>query len=455
MSRRSSPLSAVSVEYIEHLYRVFRANPAQVDESWRCLFGVLDLVGEANDVDMLAGTDPDPRLTEALRSRGHLFARLDPLGDPAALDLFGALTPHLSLPAPDDPARCHTGTLAVETAHIDDARLRAWLIAASEAPVAAASAADQVELLHALIRADEFERFLGRKHATKKRFGAEGAEALIPLLRQVLHRAAIAGVTHVVIGSMHRGRLNLMANVLGYPLPRLLAEFNGAHPFLTDPPRPGDVPYHLGHKSRIDTAFGPLDVLLLPNPSHLEAVDPVVLGRARALQDVLGSAARVLPVIIHTDAAVIGQGVVAEALQLAGVTGFSTGGTVHLVVNNQIGFTTDPGEARTSTHCTGAWKAVDSCIVHVNGGDPEAVLRAAALAVDWRQAHGRDAVVDLLCYRRNGHNEIDEPAFTQPLLYRRIAEQAPLAEATAQRLIRHGIVDDAAVAACRPKSARS
>ena len=455
MSRRSSPLSAVSVGYLEHLYRLYRADPTQLDESWQCLFGVLDSVGEANDVDLLAGlagTGPDARLTEAIRSRGHLFAQLDPLANPAAVVLYEAFAPHLPPPPPGDAGRCHTGTMAVESAHVDDPRLRAWLIAASEAAGPAFPAGDQRKQLRHLIDADEFERFLGRKYPTKKRFGAEGADALVPLLRHVLHHASAAGVTHVVIGSMHRGRLNLMANVLGYPLPRLLAEFKGAHPFPADPQRPADVPYHLGHVGQIDTPAGSLELLFLANPSHLEAVDPVVLGRARALQDAQGSAARVLPIIIHTDAAVIGQGVVAELLQLAGVPGFSTGGTVHLVVNNQIGFTTEPSDARTSLHCTGAWKAVDSCIVHVNGDDLEAVLRAASLAVDWRQAHGRDAVIDLVCYRRHGHNEIDEPTFTQPLLYRRIADQLPLAEATARRLVRQGITDDAAVAAIRTEA---
>ena len=451
MPTRSSPLSSVSAGYLESLYTQYRSHPEQLDESWRCVFGVLDLVGEANGLDVLDGlarAQPGlaTALAELLRARGHLQARLDPLAVATGQLGAEAMAEHLPPPPRDlgEMAARYLGPLAVETAHIDDPALRNWLIAAWEAGGAPMSRGEQRATLHELLRAGEFERFLGLKFPTKKRFGAEGAEALVPLLREVLRRAAAAGVTHVVIGTMHRGRLNIAANVLGRPLPQLLAEIKGAHPFPVDPPRPADVPYHLGHHGTVDTGTGSLIVTLLANPSHLEAVDPVVLGCARAMQDAAGSggAARVLPVIVHTDAAVIGQGVVAEALQLGGVPGFTTGGTVHLVVNNQIGFTTERDEARTSTHCTGAWKAVDSCIVHVNGDDTAAVLRAAGLAVDWRQAHARDAVIDLVCYRRNGHNEIDEPTFTQPVAYKRIAEHPPVAEATVRRLVADGIVSE-------------
>ena len=453
MSRRSSPLSSVSAGYIESLYGLFRSHPERLDESWRCVFGVLDLVGEANGSDILAGlVDPAPEiashaaLADLIRARGHLLARLDPLAASAEQADAASLLAHSPPPplAADEMAARYVGSLAVETAHIDDPGLRNWLIAARETESAPPSRDERWTALLELIRADEFERFLGRKFPTKKRFGAEGAEAMIPLLRGVLRRAAAAGVTHAVIGTMHRGRLNIGANVLGRSLAQMLAEIQGAHPFPVDPPRPGDVPYHLGHAGTLDTGAGSIAVTLLANPSHLEAVDPVVLGHARAIQDAMGpdGAARVMPIIVHTDAAVIGQGVVAETLQLAGVPGFAVGGTLHLVVNNQIGFTTERDEARTSTHCTGAWKAVDSCIVHVNGDDPSAVMRAGDLAVDWRQAHARDAVIDLVCYRRNGHNEIDEPTFTQPVTYERISRHVPVAEATTRRLIAEGVVTE-------------
>ena len=449
MLKRASPLSAVSVDYVEGLYSLFRSHPEQLDDTWRCLFDVLDAIGETSGIDVSRElTIRSDRmgdwssLAEFLRSRGHMFARLNPLAARETVQLDGFASALPPPPRVEDLAPQYLGSATVETAHIDDAALRNWLIDTWEAGEAPLSPSSRREILYDLIRADEFERFLARKYPTKKRFGAEGVEAVVPLLRRVLRCAAAAGITHVVIGTMHRGRLNICANVLGRPLPQMLAEIRGVHPFPADPARPGDVPYHLGYFGSVDTGGGVLDVTLLANPSHLEAVDPIVLGRARARQEALGpgSANRVLPLIIHTDAAVIGQGVVAEILQLAAVPGFATGGTVHVVINNQIGFTTDPADARTSTHCSGAWKAVDSCILHVNSDDDAAVVRAASLAVNWRQAHGRDSVIDLVGYRRNGHNEIDEPTFTQPLLYERISVQVPVAESTTRRLVEEGIV---------------
>jgi 2-oxoglutarate dehydrogenase E1 component len=451
MFRGSSPLSAVSAGYVEDLYGKFRISPEGVDESWRCLFGVLDLVGESTGADIAAGLasqGADGRraaLTEALRRWGHLNAHLNPLAAPQpAPDIEAHLPPDPA--APDTLNALYHGTLAVETAHIDDPALRNWLTHQFEATALAPPPGDEAAMLWDLIRADVFETFLARKFPTKKRFGAEGAEAIIVLLRETLRQAAAAGVTHVVIGTMHRGRLNLMATILGRSAGRLFAEIKGAHPYPADTARPGDVPYHLGDRAMVDTGAGMLDVTVLANPSHLEAVDPVVLGRARALQDGLDTA-RVLPIILHTDAAVIGQGIVAETLQLGGTAGFTTGGTLHIIINNQLGFTTEPSEARTSTYCTGAWKAIDSCILHVNGDDVAASSRAAALAIDWRQTHGRDAVIDFVCYRRNGHNEIDEPTFTQPVLYRQIAQQEPVAALTARRLIEAGLVTAAQIAA--------
>ena len=457
MLKGSSPLSAVSVGYLENLYDRFRNRPEDVDESWRCLFGVLDLVGECTGTDFadgLAGANAEARgtaLIEAIRRWGHLVARVDPLSASPALSDLNDLAAHL--PPPGHSANVlrtlHCGSLAVETAHIDDACLRNWLMTRFEAAGLAAAPGEQAAMLRDLIRASEFEQFLARKFPTKKRFGAEGAEAIIVLLREVLRQAAAAGVTHAVIGTMHRGRLNLMATILGRSPAQMFAEIKGTHPFPADTARPGDVPYHLGDRASVDTGAGMIEITVLANPSHLEAVDPVALGRARALQDGIGQegAERVLPIILHTDAAVIAQGVVAELLQLSRTAGFGTGGTIHLVINNQIGFTTEPSEARTSTYCTGAWRAIDSCILHVNGDDIDAASRAAVVAVDWRQTYARDAVIDFVCYRRNGHNEIDEPAFTQPVLYRRIAGQEPVAVATARRLVAEGVVTAAAVEA--------
>jgi 2-oxoglutarate dehydrogenase E1 component len=424
---------------IEALRDRYRQQPETLDFSWRVLFQVLE---EMDAEPPAAGADAEALLRQAIRAHGHLLARTNPLEPDAAPPepvAFGAqLRPsHLSAA---QLVRRYAGTLTIETAHIDRADCRAWLQSAFEALDEATPEA-QREVLKGLIQADEFERFLGRKFPTKKRFGAEGAEAFVPMLNRLLAQAAAAGITHVVIGSMHRGRLNLMATVLGKSAARMIAEIKGMHPFAADTPRAADVPYHLGVEATLTFGGRELRVSLLPNPSHLEAIDPVALGRARALQDLQpeGEAWRVLPIILHTDAAVVAQGLVAETLQLGVPGGFSTQGTLHIVINNRLGFTTEEAEARSSTHCTGPWKAIDSAILHVNAEDPAACCQAADLALGYRQAQRRDAVIDLVCYRRNGHNEIDEPTFTQPLLYAAIAEQEPVTASFTRRLAAQGI----------------
>jgi 2-oxoglutarate dehydrogenase E1 component len=427
----ASPLSSLSYEYLDAMQRAFNTDPLSVEPGWRVLFEVLADTGtsvEAGGASRL--------LREMMwRDRGHIHAQLDPL------------TPQTD--KPEALQALYAGTLAVESAHIDDDARRAWLRAAVEQGAGLPTPESPQDLLADLIAAEEFEAFLGKKFPTKKRFGAEGAEAIVPLLRRALTNAAASGVSRVIIGTMHRGRLSLMNNVLGRSFARLIAEIKGAHPFPSDSPRPGDVPYHLGYEAELTLDGHTITVTLLANPSHLEAVDPLVLGRARAAQDVAEDRMTVLPIVIHTDAAVIGQGIVAECIQLAGPAGYTVGGTLHLIVNNQIGFTTEQQEARTSRHCTGPWKAVDSAILHVNGDDPAAVAKAADIAVAWRQTQQCDAVIDLVCYRRNGHNEIDEPTFTQPALYARIAEHPPVAQAFADRLIASGSITEADVTALR------
>jgi 2-oxoglutarate dehydrogenase E1 component len=423
---------------LEAMQRRFRTAPETLDAGWRVLFGVL----EELDAEPRAAADAEALLRQAIRAHGHLLARTDPLAEDLTPPAAGAFAqPEASpLDAAQLAAR-YGGTLTVQSAHIDAAAPRAWLQAAFES-LPAETPAQQRGTLRGLIEAEEFENFLGRKFPTKKRFGAEGAEAVVPLLRRVLEEAAAAGITHVVIGSMHRGRLNLMATVLRKSATRMLAEIKGAHPFAADPPRAGDVPYHLGVEAVLEFGGRSLQVSLLPNPSHLEAIDPVALGRARALQDLqpTGEAWRVLPIILHTDAAVVAQGLVAETLQLGGTQGFGTAGTLHIVINNRLGFTTEEAEARTSTHCTGPWKAIDSAILHVNAEDPAACMQAAGLALGYRLAQRRDAVIDLVCYRRNGHNEIDEPTFTQPVLYAAIERREPVARRFARNLVAQGIV---------------
>ena len=441
MSRHSSVFASASPAFFESLHRQYLRDPASLDPSWRLVFDAIE--------DLYGRTEPlaenQSAQADTIRGQGHLFADIDPL-HPAA-DATETLRQLAVAGRPcgdiSTLARRYTGTLSMEISHIDDPAIRAWLIAAFESALEP-SPTQRKEALALLVKAVEFERFMAVKFPTKKRFGAEGAEAMIPLLRQIIEQAAQAGVTDIVIGTMHRGRLNTMANIMGEPPVELLAKFKGAHPFPVDGPAAADVPYHLGLHSVVPTAFGDVSVRLLPNPSHLEAVNPVAVGRVRAIQDAsAGSRApsQTLGIVLHTDASVIAQGSVAELIQLSGPAGFTTAGTIHVIVNNQIGFTTEIAEARTSRYCTGAWKAIDSAIFHVNGNDPDAVLTAAKLAVGFRQEQKRDAVIDLVCYRGNGHNEIDEPRFTQPLLYQIIDDMPDIAQLYANRLVAADVVN--------------
>jgi 2-oxoglutarate dehydrogenase E1 component len=448
----TSPLSGVDATYLEALQRQFRKDPLSVDPSWRIVFELID------DIEGPPG-DGSSRLAAAIRERGHLVARLDPLasthaenGNPGGngLGLQVGLADGRSWSA-DAFKRLeslYTGSLTIETSHIDDLALRAWSHEAFEALPPAPSVGARRRALDMLLKADEFERFLSVKFPTKKRFGIEGAEALLALLDRLLADAVRQGITDVLIGSMHRGRLNVMANLLEMPLAELLSLIAGSHPLGDSPDRPtADVPYHLGVTGKYGTSG--MTVTLLPNPSHLEAIDPVLLGRTRARQDKTVRAANVLGILLHTDASVIGQGLVAETVQLSGLAGYSTAGTIHIVVNNQIGFTTEPQEARTSRYCTGAWKAIDSLLIHVNGDDVDATLRAAELAGRFRQEQGRDAVIDLSCYRRNGHNELDEPRFTQSRIYEAIDNHTPVTETYPGALISAGLVGEAELQAMR------
>ena len=439
----SSSLMSAPAEYYEALYLSFRRDPSSVDISWRIAFGLVDELTHDRDT-----CSPDRLLNEEhfqfaalLRDRGHVRASLNPLaaGPMSSIDDFGAKD---GLP----PAilRLHDlycGNLTLETAHIDDGRLRHRIRQSFEQRANAPDASARRRALDLLIRAESFENLLGVRYPTKKRFGAEGAEAILPLLDRILQRAAEAGVREVVIGTMHRGRLNILANVLNKPLEQLFAEIIGMHP-LTDISLPADVPYHLGYSGRLDFGSATLSVSLTPNPSHLEAVNSVAIGRTRARQDAAGNGGDALCILLHTDASVIGQGVVAEAVQLSAVAGFQVAGTIHLVVNNQIGFTTNPDDARSSLHCTGAWKSVDSPILHVNGDALDEVLMTADLAVSFRTDHRKDVVVDVVCYRRNGHNEVDEPRFTQPVEYGCIDAHCTVREIYGKRLQAEGLLEE-------------
>jgi len=431
-SSLSSLLTRDNLEYLEQLHARFLRDPHSVAAEWHLPLSLL------REHPAPAHVAADGEIRQRLRRKGHAATMLDPIAA-----FVSSTTPSqraVSIaPGADRAEYAHLadlycGSLGLETEHIDDETLRNWAYDAFERYEP--RSVDEVEIGRTVIEASEFERLMQIKFTAKKRFGAEGAEAVVVLMKRVLWRLAIQGVDRVVIGTMHRGRLNLLSNALGRPLPATLAEFSGKHPFGNQ--TPADVPYHLGWQGTVAVGDGrELAVDLLPNPSHLEAVNPVVIGKARGVQDI--SEEKIATIILHTDAAVIGQGAVAELVQLSGLPGYATGGTLHIVINNQIGFTTNPSEARTSKYCTGVFKATDSLILHANGEALESVIKAADIAVDYRSTHQRDSVVDLVCYRRNGHNEIDEPRFTQPLLYQAVDAHPQLADVWASRLIDRGL----------------
>ena len=415
-------------------------------------------------------------LIRAYRIRGHLKANLDPLGlhaqsDHAELDPAGyGFGPHdydrpifidnvLGLEYAtlseilDILERTYCGTFAVEFMHISDPEQKAWIQQRIEGPDKDISftKAGKKAILKKLIEAEGFENFLQTKYTGTKRFGLDGGESMVPALEQIIKRGGAMGVSDIIIGMPHRGRLNVLAAVMGKPYHHIFHEFQGGSITPEDVGGSGDVKYHLGASS--DRSFDGNDVhlSLTANPSHLEAVNPVVVGKARAKQDLIKRRAhnddpqrfKVLPLLLHGDAAFAGQGVVAECLGFSGLRGYQAGGTIHFIVNNQIGFTTSPKFARSSPYPSDVAKMIGSPIFHVNGDDPEAVTYAAKIAAEYRQQFGNDVVIDMFCYRRFGHNEGDEPSFTQPLMYKKIKAHQTTCTLYTDRLIAEGIIDEA------------
>jgi 2-oxoglutarate decarboxylase len=424
------------------------------------------LFGASGNEELIEKQAQVLQLIRAYRVRGHLVTDVDPLDskraphpdlDPATYGLTIwdmdrefiadglAGRDRATLREILDVLRdTYCGTVGAEYMFISDPERREWLQERMEASRNRGSltSQDRRHILEKLVEAESFERFLHAKYLGHKRFSIEGCEALIPLLDVILNAAADRQVAEVVMGMSHRGRLNVLANTVGKPLAQIFSEFEGDE----DPESTqgsGDVKYHLGAAGMHETPGGKkIAVMLSPNPSHLEFVNPVVEGMVRAKQDALGDAERqrVLPVLLHGDAAFAGQGVVAETLNLAGLEGYTTGGTIHVVVNNQIGFTTLPHDARTSTYSTDVARMVQAPVLHVNADDPEAVVHVAALAFEYRVRFKRDVVIDLVGYRRWGHNEGDEPSYTQPLMYAKIKNHPSVAEIYGDHLVRAGIV---------------
>ncbi|MEP7354144.1 MAG: multifunctional oxoglutarate decarboxylase/oxoglutarate dehydrogenase thiamine pyrophosphate-binding subunit/dihydrolipoyllysine-residue succinyltransferase subunit [Acidobacteriota bacterium] len=413
------------------------------------------------------------RLIHAWRERGHLVADIDPLGsvraphpdlEPSSHGLtiwdldrtfntgaFGVLTLRSLL---DHLRVVYAGKLGVQYMHIDSPQERAWLQQHIEV------AAGQYELdtdrqrriLKELVLAEGFETFLENRFKGQKRFSLEGGEAMIAMIQDMLERGAEKNVNEIVIGMAHRGRLTLLANVIGKGVAQMFSEFDGDIDSNSNPDAEegtGDVKYHLGETSTRRMSNGrEITISVAANPSHLEAVNPVVEGIVRPKQDRLGDTKRerVIPVLIHGDAAMAGQGIVAEVLNFSQIDGYNTGGTIHLVINNQIGFTTDPQASRSSTYCTDIALGIQAPVMHVNGDDPEAGVWAMQLALEYRQKFHRDVVVDMVCYRKHGHNEGDNASYTQPIMARKIAAQKSVAKSYAERLVREGIVSAELVA---------
>ncbi len=490
--------------FIEDLYARYLADPSTIDPSWRGYFdelgpetrslfersrdalqpphaesarpaawpldgGVVDLGSERTRrliIDHLRVV----MLIRAYRVRGHLLADLDPLGlagdkqhpelDPKSYGFTDAdlereffLDNVLGLEKAtlgrivEILRQTYSAKIGVEFMHIQYPEQKAWIQARMEGShnLLRPSAEEKQEILEQLVIAEGFERFLHTKFPGTKRFGLDGGESALPALEAIIRRSAELGVDEIVIGMPHRGRLNVLANVMAKPYTAIFAEFQGASAATDDVLGSGDVKYHLGTSTDRDLPNGQrVHLSLTANPSHLEAVNPVVFGKVRAkqMQKHDTERSRVMGLLLHGDAAFAGQGVVHEGLEMSELRGFRTGGTIHLIVNNQIGFTTSPAYARSSPYPSDVARSVQAPIFHVNADDPEAVVHVAHLAAEFRQKFKKDVVVDLWCYRRHGHNEADEPSFTQPLMYRRIAQHPTTRQIYARRLVTEGVLSE-------------
>jgi 2-oxoglutarate dehydrogenase E1 component len=521
-------LYGANAGYIEDLHARYEKDPSSVDAEWQAFFGALkddrqaveqsargaswkkphwpiaangDLVSaldgnwaqvekavgdkitaraqakgvEISQADVQQATRDSIRaimLIRAYRVRGHLHAKLDPLGinpRPSDEELhpshygfteadwdrkifldnvlgleFGTIREIVAL-----LERTYCQTLGVEFMHISDPAEKAWIQERIEGPDKEITFTREGKraILNKLVEAEGFEKFLDVRYTGTKRFGLDGSESLIPALEQIIKRGGNLGCKEIVLGMAHRGRLNVLTQVMGKPHRALFHEFKGGSFAPDDVEGSGDVKYHLGASSDRTFDGNNVHLSLTANPSHLEIVDPVVLGKVRAKQDQHRCApdnrTAVMPLLIHGDAAFAGQGVVAECLGLSGLRGHRTGGSVHFIINNQIGFTTDPRFSRSSPYPSDVAKMVEAPIFHVNGDDPEAVVFAAKVATEYRQRFQKPVVVDMFCYRRFGHNEGDEPAFTQPLMYRKIRSHPSIMDLYSKKLIAEGIVTEA------------
>ena len=474
--------SAFNDGYVAEVYEAYRRDPASVDESWRQFFRFAESLGGARaggavDEAFLRRVAGAAGLLGAIQRYGHLAVQVDPLGAPplGAAELkpefhgvteadlreipAGALADaHSGLRLTGTAAdvvqhlrELYCGTIGFEFDHLEEEAERDWFRREiEEGRVTAPLTPDEKrKILERLTEVDGFERFLGLAFVNVKRFSIEGVDALVPMIDEAIDRGARVGARSVVIGMAHRGRLNVLTHILNKPYQQLFEEFLGHHGDTNSASGSGDVKYHLGYRSErhIDDV-GTVELELAPNPSHLEFVNPVLQGMARAKQRVDGGApgerdeARVLPILVHGDAAFPGEGVVSETLNLAMLVGYRVGGTLHIIANNQVGFTTDPQEGRSTYYASDLAKGFEIPVVHVNADDAEACIQAVRLAIAYRQRFHKDFLIDVVGYRRHGHNEADQPSFTQPRLYDLIKTHPSPREIWGARLVRERVVSE-------------
>ncbi len=473
-----SYISNADVGYIDQLYQSYKNDPASVEITWQKFFEGYDFSAQSGGTNGNTSTGDNSlslketqvrNLIFTYRSFGHLKSETNPVRPrrnhnvnfdhksvgltDADLDTEFDVAAEIGMPRTtlrkiiERLKAVYLGTIGFEYNFIRDDEVRQWFFQKCEKEYVAynPNQEEKKRILTKLNEAAVFENFLHTKFLGQKRFSLEGGENTIPALKTIIDKSASLDVKEVVIGMAHRGRLNVLTNILGKTYEQIFTEFEGnVSPDLTM--GDGDVKYHLGYASHINTPSGKkIYVKLTPNPSHLEAVDPLVIGYTRGQIDdeYNGDLRKAMAILIHGDAAVAGQGLVYEVVQMSGLPGYTTGGTIHFVINNQVGFTTDYDDARTSIYCTDIAKIVDAPVLHVNGDDAEAVTFCANLAVEYRQKFGKDIFIDMLCYRRHGHNESDEPKFTQPKLYNIIAKHPNPREIYVKKLVERGDVDAA------------
>lgn len=454
-------LNGENSEFLNTLYRTFQKNPDSIEEKWQRVFrdmGPLNAENNRSEKDIIDSIRA-LMMIRAYRVRGHLAAKLDPLGiekrkEHSELDpkhygftendydrliyidnVLGFERATLSAIL-ERVRKTYCGSIGVEFMHIQDPEKKSWIQERIENSLK--PKIDPKNILTQLTQAESFEKFLNTKFPGAKRFGLEGGESLIPALEQVIDVYCRHSVEEICIGMSHRGRLSVLANIMQQPIRQILALFQGQSLIPENYRGSGDVKYHIGYSSDRAINQQKLHLSLNANPSHLEAVDPVVLGKVRAKQDLRSDRSRklVAGILLHGDAAFAGQGLVAETLSLCGLKGYETGGTLHLIINNQIGFTTSPPHSRSSPYSSDIAKATQAPIFHVNADSPEDVVWVSFLAAEFVRTFKVDAVIDMICYRRYGHNEMDEPAFTQPIMYKTIATHPTTKKIYAEHLLK-------------------